>query len=253
MEFIQTVPLSEKDRSPKILLPRLSHILRRLHESPAFPPTSSTQEEIRHMVSELTARDIKLPPLIHLVLKGLPQIEIPLQKTAKLSPCHNDLNIGNILFTQKEIKVIDWDDAGMGDPYLDIATIAFFFAFSSEDEDILLKSYFGASPTAYQRDRFYLMKQLTLYYYGLKALKNSLSKKEPFLFAKEIKELPDVHSFMMSVGEGRIKLDSPLVMQRMAFVAFKQAFKNMQTKEFTAALAHITSTIPNTISTAPNQ
>ncbi|MBA3813658.1 MAG: phosphotransferase [Alphaproteobacteria bacterium] len=126
MEFIPSVPLSEKERSPPLLLPHLAHILREIHRGPPFPPTDGAQEKIRDLNALLVLKKVKLPALINEVLTGFHRIENTLQKTAKLAPCHNDLNPNNILFTESGIKVIDWEAAGMGDPYFDLATIALF-------------------------------------------------------------------------------------------------------------------------------
>lgn len=239
MEFIQNRPLTNDERSPKILLPRLSYILKKLHNGASFPKTNSAQDEIRNVVSKLSMKKIKLPNLVNEVLTRLQKIEGPLQKTEKLSPCHNDLNPNNILFTQNKIRIIDWESAGMGDPYFDLATVSLFFVFDPKDEDLFLTSYFGASPTLAQKNRLYLMKQVALCFYGLALLGASHSEQQLPLSSEEIDALPSFSSFLRAIGEGKENLSSPLSVQKFAFVAFKQALKNMKTKEFSEALKNI--------------
>jgi thiamine kinase-like enzyme len=232
MAFIQSKPLSKEEQSPKSRLPRLGHILKKLHDGPRFPNAISRHEEIRNSVSKLTMKKIELPDLVNKVLTNIKKIEAPLQKTAKLAPCHNDLNPNNILFTQNQIKIIDWEGSGMGDPYFDLASVALFFVFDPKDEDIFLTSYFGVPPTPTQKHRLHLMKQVALCFYGLALLDASHSKQPLPLSSQEIDELPDFSTFLNAIGEGKEKLSSPLSLRKFAFVAFKQAFNNMETTEF---------------------
>jgi aminoglycoside phosphotransferase (APT) family kinase protein len=53
--------------------------------------------------------------------------------------CHNDLNVKNILFG-RHVKFIDWEYAGMGDRYFDLATVCEAF---SLDERYFLRNYGG--------------------------------------------------------------------------------------------------------------
>lgn len=57
--------------------------------------------------------------------------------------CHNDMLTLNLLYDDKKITVIDWELSGIGDPYMDLATIPYSCNFDKEKEKILLKSYFG--------------------------------------------------------------------------------------------------------------
>ena len=55
--------------------------------------------------------------------------------------CHNDLNPGNVLFTEK-IQLIDWEDAAVNDRYFDLASVCVEFNLDEEDEAFFLRSYF---------------------------------------------------------------------------------------------------------------
>lgn len=56
--------------------------------------------------------------------------------------CHNDLNIGNILF-EKTVKFIDWEYSCFNDRYFDLANIIIEFNFTKEEESSFLKRYFN--------------------------------------------------------------------------------------------------------------
>ncbi len=63
--------------------------------------------------------------------------------------CHNDLVSGNFLFSDDKTYLIDYEYAGMNDPYFDV------MSFISENEiydqkrrELILKTYFGHKPNA---------------------------------------------------------------------------------------------------------
>lgn len=57
--------------------------------------------------------------------------------------CHNDFLNNNILYQERKIKVIDWELSGMGDPYMDLASLPYQMNYSQKQEEIMLKTYFG--------------------------------------------------------------------------------------------------------------
>ncbi len=77
-------------------------------------------------------------------------------------PCHSDLHGGNLIFLGNEFKAVDYEDAGQGDPYFDVATVASYFYSDSDHEKILIETYLGRQPSAAENAKFYLMKQVIL-------------------------------------------------------------------------------------------
>jgi thiamine kinase-like enzyme len=64
-------------------------------------------------------------------------------------PCHNDLLPGNILATEADpghALLVDWEYAGMGHPYFDLANLAVNNALDEAAQDRLLGAYFGEPP-----------------------------------------------------------------------------------------------------------
>lgn len=55
---------------------------------------------------------------------------------------HHDLNIGNILFHKKHVKLIDWEFTCVNDRFFDLASICIEFKLSKKNEQVLLTSYF---------------------------------------------------------------------------------------------------------------
>ena len=57
-------------------------------------------------------------------------------------PCHNDLLNANFL-DDSSIRIVDWEYAGMGDRFFDLANFSVNHEFEVEDDRRLLETYFG--------------------------------------------------------------------------------------------------------------
>jgi thiamine kinase-like enzyme len=65
-------------------------------------------------------------------------------------PCHNDLLAANFIRTQRGIRLVDWEYAGMGDRYFDLGNFAVNNELDAEGEAALLAAYFE-SPASERR------------------------------------------------------------------------------------------------------
>ena len=74
--------------------------------------------------------------------------------------CHYDLNPNNILFDGTKLLFIDWECAGKGDPFLDLATVAVGLKFSTTQDLRFLSHYLGKTPTNKEKSKYFLMKEL---------------------------------------------------------------------------------------------
>ena len=74
-------------------------------------------------------------------------------------PCHNDLLAANFIRGENDhIWIVDWEYAGMGDRYFDLANFAVNNELDPSDEHALLEAYFGQTPQAAQLASLALMK-----------------------------------------------------------------------------------------------
>lgn len=75
-------------------------------------------------------------------------------------PSHNDIHPGNIIIQHETPYLVDWGDAGMHDPFWDLARISMEFALSASQEDAMLTEYFNRPANKRQHNRLYIMKQI---------------------------------------------------------------------------------------------
>jgi len=121
----------------------------------SFSPFRIAEEYAR------TARNfnVKLPDKMEWYLNKSREIEkaVYAREPLKPRPCHNDLLNGNFIDDGNHVRILDWEYAGMGDIFFDLGNFAIQHEFSDEQDEILLKVYFG-NPTDSQRAHQKLMK-----------------------------------------------------------------------------------------------
>jgi thiamine kinase-like enzyme len=61
-------------------------------------------------------------------------------------PCHNDLLRGNFIDDGSTLRIVDWEYAGMGDPFFDLANFAINQELDEDGRRGLLEAYFGEVP-----------------------------------------------------------------------------------------------------------
>lgn len=79
------------------------------------------------------------------------------------SPCHNDLLAGNIICTQSDgrLMLVDWEYAGMGHPYFDLANLSVNNGFDERTDERLLSAYHGRAVSQAERAMLALMRLLS--------------------------------------------------------------------------------------------
>jgi thiamine kinase-like enzyme len=63
-------------------------------------------------------------------------------------PCHNDLLNANFIDDGERLRIVDWEYAGMGDPFFDLANFASNHTLDESRERELLTEYFGQAGEA---------------------------------------------------------------------------------------------------------
>jgi thiamine kinase-like enzyme len=124
---------------------RLAARVRSLHDS-APPPG------LRHInVDEVVAgywphdsADEPSGPVSRAVLRRLLEAAAHRRRSAKMSFCHNDLHLRNVL-DDGDLWFIDWEYAGLGDPLFELAGLAGYQNLSAEQVRWLLCAYGGVT------------------------------------------------------------------------------------------------------------
>jgi thiamine kinase-like enzyme len=81
-------------------------------------------------------------------------------RPAALRPCHCDPLAENFLDTGARIFIIDWEYAGNNDPMWDLGDVSIEAGFGPDQDEALLKAYFGGAPPAAQAGRMVMYKAM---------------------------------------------------------------------------------------------
>ena len=94
-------------------------------------------------------RGVAVPPAARAALALALRIEAALREHPEHAPrpCHNDLLAANVFFDGERVRLIDWEYAGMNDPFFDLANLAANNELGEAEERELLERYFGEPPT----------------------------------------------------------------------------------------------------------
>lgn len=150
--FVRGRPLAEAEMHEPQTLARVAAVLRRYHEGPQFPGVFSPFQTVRDYLATAAPRGAPLPDRFDWMLAQAGRLEAALGPPAQPRSCHNDLLLANWLDDGERLWIIDWEYAGMGDPFFDLGNFAVHVQLSDGEEETLLRAYLGlATPKAVAR------------------------------------------------------------------------------------------------------
>lgn len=126
----------------------LDRVVRSLHTCHAGPPCAGPFSPFRILEEYLGAARTSGAPQpgdIGWMYDQAAAIEAAVRRgTAIVRPCHNDLWGPNLIDDGERVRILDWEYAGVGDVYFDLANFAVHHAFAEAGDEALLRAYFGA-------------------------------------------------------------------------------------------------------------
>jgi thiamine kinase-like enzyme len=140
--FVEGAPVPPEELRRPEELRETAALLRRVHEGPSFPVRFDAFRVVEAYRATAIAHGVQVPPDYEAAKARADEIERTLgPQPAK--PCHNDLLNANFIRSPDGIRVVDWEYAGMGDRFFDLANFSVNHELAPTDSDILLQAYFG--------------------------------------------------------------------------------------------------------------
>jgi thiamine kinase-like enzyme len=142
--FIVGTPVSDEAVHRPETLRRVADSLRRIHDGPATPGLFVPLRIVEAYRALALARGVPIPPEYELATAVGRRIEAAfVANPLELRPCHNDLLNANFIDDGTRIRIIDWEYAGMGDPFFDLGNFSINHELTPEEDVILLRAYDG--------------------------------------------------------------------------------------------------------------
>ena len=125
-------------------LRRVADSLRRIHDGPAIPGLFVPFRIVEAYRALAAARGVPIPAEYGLAQAAARRIELAfLANPVELRPCHNDLLNANFIDDGTRIRIVDWEYAGMGDPFFDLGNFSINHELTPDEDAIMLAAYDG--------------------------------------------------------------------------------------------------------------
>ena len=159
-EFVEGRGMEAADLAEPATLTGVARSLRAIHELGETLPTTFDSFRVVETYAETgRERGATIPPAYGEARQHAGRIEAALSGPEHDPvPCHNDLLAGNFIAGESQLWIVDWEYAGMGDRYFDLANFAINNELGEVGEVALLSDYFAESPTARRVATLRLMK-----------------------------------------------------------------------------------------------
>jgi thiamine kinase-like enzyme len=126
------------------MLGQVASTIRRLHEGPAIDAAFSAFGIVETYRENAQWLGVPLPDAFHWSWERAEEMRAAL--SADPPPpclCHNDLLNANFLLERGRLLIVDWEYAGMGDPFFDLANFSTNHDLTEDDDRTLLRAYLG--------------------------------------------------------------------------------------------------------------
>ncbi len=140
--FIDGSPVTDAAVHQKETLVRVAESLRRIHEGPPIPGLFVPLRIVEAYRALAAARGVRIPSDYDIASRIGRRIEVAcLANPVELRPCHNDLLNANFIDDGERIRIVDWEYAGMGDPFFDLGNFSINHDLTPDEDAYLLASY----------------------------------------------------------------------------------------------------------------
>ncbi len=140
--FIVGEPVSDEAVHQPATIRRVADSIRRFHDGPAIPGLFIPLRIVEAYRALAEARGVPIPIEYGLASAVGRRIELALlSNPIELRPCHNDLLNGNFIDDGRRIRIVDWEYAGMGDPFFDLGNFSVNHGLTPEEDRVLLEAY----------------------------------------------------------------------------------------------------------------
>jgi thiamine kinase-like enzyme len=153
--FIEGSAVSDEQVHAPETIERVANSLRRIHDGPPIPGLFVPLRICEAYRALAAARGVAIPPEYELAAAIGRRIELAcLANPIELRPCHNDLLNANFIDDGTRIRIVDWEYAGMGDPFFDLGNFSINHELTRDEDAHLLVTYDGAQHEPDRGSRF---------------------------------------------------------------------------------------------------
>jgi len=121
---------------------RVAQALRAVHRGPSLPARFISFRVVEDYRTTAFSHGAEVPPSFAWARQVARRVE-QARGSFPERPCHNDLLNANFIDDGERIRIVDWEYAGMGDVFFDLANFSINHGFDRDERQGLLAAYFG--------------------------------------------------------------------------------------------------------------
>jgi thiamine kinase-like enzyme len=140
--FVPGRPLSLEEMRSAEAIERVVAALKPFHDGERIPARFDSFRVVESYVAAAAERGVPVPSAYeraHELAVRIAAVRGP----QPLRPCHNDLLNANFILGEDRLWIVDWEYAGMGDVFFDLANFSVNHELGPDEDDELLRLYFG--------------------------------------------------------------------------------------------------------------
>ncbi len=138
--FVEGAPVPADELAAPAAIPRVAAALRAVHDGPPVPGRFDSFRVVEEYRETVLARGGRVPgayPRAQAVARRIEDALGPREER----PCHNDLLNANFIADGDRLWIVDWEYAGMGDPFFDLANFSVNNGLDEAGDEALLSAY----------------------------------------------------------------------------------------------------------------
>ena len=140
--FVEGQPLPVEEMRRPETLQSVARTIKRVHDGPAFPGRFDSFRVVEAYLATARARGLSAPRQYVRAKETADEIEHA-RRSAPSVPCHNDFLNANFIAVGADVRIVDWEYAGMGDRFFDLANFSINHELGEAENEELLVAYFG--------------------------------------------------------------------------------------------------------------
>ncbi len=157
-KFIVGGPVTDEAVHQPDTIRRVADSIRRVHDGPAIAGLFIPFRIVEAYRALAMARGVSIPDAYKPASAVARRIEAAfVASPVEIRPCHNDLLNANFIDDGERIRILDWEYAGLGDPFFDLGNFSVNHGLTPAEDAILLEAYEGSARPA-RLARIYLMR-----------------------------------------------------------------------------------------------
>lgn len=157
-EFVEGRMVSHEDLERVPMVDMIIDRLKQIHRMEGISRKLTPYQLIHGYLSGADQFQIKPPDELSGILRRVEEITYKRSNDKAFNNkfCHNDSFTCNMIYTGKQLQIIDWELSGYGDVFFELAIIPFSNRFTEAQEKDWLRRYFGY----YEEEQFIILQDM---------------------------------------------------------------------------------------------